>query len=134
MKKLIIPLRVLAVLSLVALGGAFWQESRLVSQAELTQRIKPHDPAMAELLGEVGTPIGEPQRMIIDDESVILPGKGEQGQRLVNDTLMQEKGVYPLQEKTVSYVAGLVKLGSAIVAILAVIGAYALGRKRVLTQ
>jgi len=123
------PLRILAVLSLVALVGAFWQENNLIGKAELTQRIKPHDPAMAELLGEVGTPIGEPQRMIIDDPSVILPSKGDQGQRLVNDTLMLEKGVYPLQEKTVSYVAGLVKIGSAAVSVLSVIAAWFIGRR-----
>ncbi|MCC7435923.1 MAG: hypothetical protein IT363_14660 [Methanoregulaceae archaeon] len=129
MKKLIMPLRILAVLSLAVLVGAFWQESSLIGKAELTQRIKPHDPAMAELLGEVGTPIGEPQRMIIEDASVILPGKGDQGQRLVNDTLMLEKGVYPLQEKTVSYVAGLVKLGSATGAVLCMVAAWLIGRR-----
>ncbi len=123
------PLRILAVVSLVVLGGAFWQESSLTGKAELTQRIKPHDPAMAELLGEVGTPIGEPQSMIIDDTSVILPGKGDQGQRFVNDTLMLEKGVYPLQEKTVSYVAGLVKIGSATMAVLSLVGAWLIGRR-----
>lgn len=129
MKKLIMPLRILAVVSLVVLGGAFWQESSLIGKAELTQRIKPHDPAMAELLGEVGTPIGEPQRMIIYDTSVILPGKGDQGQRFVNDTLMLEKGVYPLQEKTVSYVAGLVKIGSATMALLSLVGAWLIRRR-----
>jgi len=130
MKKLIIALWLLAGLSSLALFGAFWQESSLVGRAEFTQRITPHDKATAELLGEVGTPLGEPQRMIIDDASVVLPGKGPKGERLVDDAKMQAKGIYPLQEKTVRYVAGLVKMGSAGVAILAVVGAFVLGRKR----
>ena len=51
MKKLIMPLRVVAALALVVLVGAFWQESALLSRAELVQRMKVHEPAMAELLG-----------------------------------------------------------------------------------
>lgn len=130
MKKLIMPLRVVAALALVVLIGAFWQEWSLLGRAELVQRMKVHEPAMAELLGEVGTPIGEPQRMIIFDSSVFLEARGDQGQRLVDDTLMQERGVYPLQEKTVGFVAGLVKLGSVAVAVLAILASWLLARKQ----
>lgn len=124
------PLRVVAALALVVLIGAFWQEWSLLGRAELVQRMKVHEPAMAELLGEVGTPIGEPQRMIIFDSSVFLEARGDQGQRLVDDTLMQERGVYPLQEKTVGFVAGLVKLGSVAVAVLAILASWLLARKQ----
>lgn len=123
------PLRVVAVLALVVLVGALWQESSLRGQAEVVQRMKVHEPAMAELLGEVGTPIGEPQRMIISDPSVFLEARGDQGQRLVDDTLMQERGVYPLQEKTVGFVAGLVKMGSVAVALLAILASWLLSRR-----
>lgn len=123
------PLRVIAVLSLVMLVGAFWQESALVGRAELTQRITPHEASMAELLGEVGLPLGEPQRMIIDDASVVLPGKGPKGERLVDDTKMKEKGIYPLQEKTVRYVAGLVKMGATAGAVLSLGAAWLIGRR-----
>lgn len=129
MRKLIMPLRVVAALALVVLVGAFWQESSLLGRAELVQRMKVHEPAMAELLGEVGTPIGEPQRMIISDPSVFLEARGDQGQRLVDDALMQERGVYPLQEKTVGFVAGMVKLGSVAVALLAILASWLLARR-----
>lgn len=129
MRKLIMPLRVVAALALVVLVGASWQESSLLGRAELVQRIKVHEPAMAELLGEVGTPIGEPQRMIISDPGVFLEALGDKGQRLVDDTLMQERGVYPLQEKTVGFVAGLVKLGSVAVAVLAILASWLLARR-----
>jgi hypothetical protein len=129
MKKLIVALWLVAGVSLAALLGAFLQESSYIGRAELTQRLIVHDKATAELLGEVGTPLGEPQRMIIDDPSVVLPERGPKGERLVDDAKLQQKRIYPLQEKTVRYVAGLVKMGSAAVAILAVISAFLLGRK-----
>lgn len=130
MSKLIMLLRVVAVLAVLGIGGAFWQESSLVSKAQLIQRMKPHDSAVAALLGEVGTPIGDPQRMIIEDETVFLTGSGTQGQRFVDDDAMKAKEIYPLQEKTVKYVAGLVKIGALASAVGSLVLAWWLGRRR----
>lgn len=75
------------------------------SQAQLTQRIAPYDTAVAELTGDFGEPIGQPQLMIINDEAAFLPGKGPDGALFVSDPYLKEHGIYPLQLKTVDFVA-----------------------------
>jgi hypothetical protein len=75
---------------------------------------QPQSPAKVEL----GTPVGEPQLMIITDEKAFLGGKSESGARLVNDTYLKENGIYPLQAKTVSFVSKQAQIGSTIVAML----------------
>ena len=79
----------------------------MISRAQLVQRIKPYDTDTAALTGEVGTPIGEPQQMIISDEKAFLPFRPDQSARQVNDDYMKAHGEYPLQVKTVEYVSGL---------------------------
>ena len=120
MKALVLLARVLAVLCAVGLVGTFVRANSLTAKAELTQRIKPYDKDTAALTGDVGTPIGDSQDMIIDDPAAFLPGKGDKGQRLVNDDYLQQHEIYPLQAKTVNYVAGLAKLGFAGGLVLAV--------------
>lgn len=126
MKKVSQMLATVSVLLLVA--TAIYQ-SNLESNAILVQRVKPHDQATADLLGEVGTPIGSPQRMIVSDQRAFLPGKGEQGERFVNDDYLKEHDVYPLQAKTVGYVGGLVKLGLAGIALVGFLAAWWFGRR-----
>jgi len=84
----------------------------LAAKAQLVQRMKPYDPDTAALVGEIGTPIGSPQQMVITDEKAFLPGRGETGARLVNDDYLKAHGEYPLQVKTIHYAAGLVRMGT----------------------
>ncbi|MBV6491490.1 MAG: hypothetical protein CNCCGFBP_02092 [Fimbriimonadaceae bacterium] len=119
----------LAVMSVLGLIVAALYQSNLESKATLTQRIKPYDSATAELLGEIGTPIGDPQLMIITDPKAFLPGKGEQGQRFVNDEYLKSNGIYPLQVKTVAFVGGIVKLGLLGMAAVMSIAAWFFGRR-----
>ena len=101
------------ILGLIGLAGSIIVPARLSSQAQLIQRMTPYDADIAALTGDVGTPIGEPQQMIITDQAAFLPGKLDSGARQVNDNYLKEKGIYPLQVKTVNYVAGLVRLAAA---------------------
>lgn len=126
MKKISMMLAVMSVLGLIA--AALYQ-SNLESKATLIQRIKTYDSATAELLGEVGTPIGSPQLMIITDPKAFLPGKGEGGERFVDDEYLKSNGIYPLQAKTVSYVGGFVKLGLLGMAALMSLAAWFFGRR-----
>lgn len=112
MKTLRTVVIVLWVVCLVGLGGAFLIEKRYAGQAKLMQRVQPHEPAMAELLGEVGELVGSPQVMIVTDPEALIPApQGYTGPQMVNEKVLKAKGVYPLQLKTVEFVAGMVRLG-----------------------
>lgn len=126
MKKISMMMTAMSVLGLIATSI---YQSNLESRATLIQRVKPYDKATAELLGEAGTPIGSPQRMIVTDQKAFLPGKGEQGQRFVSDDYLKGHGIYPLQAKTVGYVGGLVKLGLAAMALIGFLAAWWFGRR-----
>ncbi|BDP43417.1 hypothetical protein DAETH_33860 (plasmid) [Deinococcus aetherius] len=109
----------LALLALVALLLSFAVSALLTRDAALVQRVEPN--AAASLFGEgdsPGTPIGSPQLMIIRDPAAFLPGEGEDGARLVSEVYLRERGLYPLQVKTVELVRNLVALGSGLAALV----------------
>lgn len=106
---------VLAVLALLALIVSLSVGTLLLRDAVLVQRVEPSAGASA-LFGDSsgpGTPIGSPQRLIVRDEAAFLPGEGPGGARYVSETYLRERGVYPLQAKTVELVRLLAALGSA---------------------
>ncbi len=116
MKTLFRLLVVLAALSALAFLATFAIEGSYASRAKLIQRVSV-DPALAAL-GDEGTPIGEPALMIVDDPEAFLGKQTPDGAEMVSETYLQEHKVYPLQLKTVRYVAGLVRLGSGAAAVL----------------
>jgi hypothetical protein len=124
MRKIGIGVAILAVLAMV---GAFVTEQSFASRAVLAQRVERDE--TAELFGDAGTPIGSPQRLIIDDEGAFLPGEGEGGARLVSEKYLTEKGIYPLQLKTVSLISGIAKWGSG-AGLLVGLGLVGLGLRR----
>ena len=75
------------------------------------QRITPYEKSVAELTGEVGEKVGSPQLMIVDESEAILPGRTEEGALLLDDEYLRLHNIYPLQVKTVHFVAGLAKVG-----------------------
>lgn len=119
----------LAALAALALGLGFAGPAYYASKAELVQRVKPHDEAMAELTGEVGTLIGPPEKMIIADPKAFLEGKGDDGARLADDDYMQSNGVYPLQLKSVEAVSNYVRRASGGALVLLGVAAFTLRRK-----
>ncbi|HXH60871.1 MAG TPA: hypothetical protein VNI20_05880 [Fimbriimonadaceae bacterium] len=109
-------MRLLSVLSLVVAGfgllaviGSTVAMSKFAAKAELVQLVKPYDSAMAQLLGEAGTPIGSPQKIILDDRSAVIEGRGQDGAVLVDEDKLKASGRYPVQLKTLDYVGGLVR-------------------------
>lgn len=109
----------LALLALVTLLLSLAVSALLTRDAALVQRVEPS--AAASLFGEEdgpGTPIGSPQRLIVRDPAAFLPGEGEGGVRFVNETYLRERGVYPLQVKTVELVRNLVALGAGLAALV----------------
>jgi hypothetical protein len=90
----------------------------LQSRSVVAQRIEPHSPELAAALGELGTPIGTPQALVIFDERAFLGAVNPDGSRIVSERYLSDNGIYPLQWKTVEFVRNALALGSAIAAAL----------------
>lgn len=133
MKALSVILKWAVVASLVAVVLALGTVWFLSSKAVTAQRIRPHDPAIAELLGEVGTPIGSPQPMVLLDRSAVLDQKGPNGEVLLDDDKMKAAGQYPLQKQTIQFVGRFVVLTSLAVGMIAFV-ASSLVRRRCLDR
>jgi hypothetical protein len=104
------------------------------------QRLEPSNSAISSLFGDGadgannasgggGTPIGSPQLLIIDDQAAFLPGTAVGGARLVSDTYLREKSIYPLQAKTVVFFRDIV-VASALAAALVFGGLWFFGRSK----
>jgi hypothetical protein len=104
--------RALAVVAVVVFIAAWISSAVLASRATLAQRIEPHEPAMATLLNEPGTPIGDPQMYIAFDDKAFLQGSGPNGVRLLNERYMTQTSQYPWQLKTVEFFRNAVLLAS----------------------
>lgn len=120
---------------IVAIAGAllaiatFPTESSFASRAKLVQRMRIDD--ASALFGDEGTPIGSPQRMIIDDAKAFTGKKTEEGAEIVDEGYREKNKIYPLQLQTVSYLAGLARLGGgAAFAIAGLVGFWARRRAR----
>ena len=96
----------------VGLVGSFVVPKALLSKARMIQRIKPYDADTQTLTGDPGSPVGEPQLMVIDDDKAFLKGPDEGGAMLVNDDYLKSKHIYPLQVKTINFVANLIRRGA----------------------
>lgn len=99
--------------SAVALIVSFVAEHHYASKAKLVQRVLV-DQAALELFGETGTPIGGPELMIISDPKAFIGAKSPEGADIVSEQYLRDHNVYPLQLKTVRYVAGLVRSASTV--------------------
>ncbi|MFQ3669781.1 MAG: hypothetical protein SNJ61_12970, partial [Fimbriimonadaceae bacterium] len=84
-------------------------ESSYAKRARLVQRVQPNPGA--DLFGDVGTLIGSPQLMIVDDPRAFTGERTADGAALVDDQYLRDNAIYPLQMQTVSYLAGLGRLG-----------------------
>ena len=111
-------LRILGLIALAAgmvgLLGSTIARQVYSSQAQLIQRVNPIDPDIAALTGETGNPVGEPQLMIIKDKGAFLEGETTEGAKLVDDSYLKDKGVYPLQLKTVKFATQMTLLASLV--------------------
>jgi hypothetical protein len=110
--------RAFTILALVSIALTWIAALAVGSRAVLAQRVDPHPPDLAALLGEAGTPIGSPQQMIFFDDRVFLPGTGPSGSRLVSETYLTQNNIYPLQLLTVEFFRNAVSIGAGIAALL----------------
>ena len=100
----------LAVLSAIVLVTSFVTVSRFSKLAETYQLVEP-TPESA-LFGGVGNKIGSPQEYIITLEDALMDERDENGVQLVDNTILKENNVYPLQMKTVRETGNLVNIAS----------------------
>lgn len=107
-------------LGVVGLLGSTIARQVYSTQAALIQRVTVADPDLAALTGDATNPIGEPQMLIISDPKAFVAGTGPRNSRLVDDDYLKSNGIYPLQLKTVHFVANSVALGAAIVSIVGI--------------
>ncbi len=121
--------RALMVLAVIVFAGAWLATLVLEPRAVLAQRIEPHSPDLAAVLGEVGTPVGSPQRLLIFDDRAYLKGATPDGARLVSERYLMENNIYPLQWKTVVFMRNAVAFGSGLAALLMGLAWWWLSRK-----
>lgn len=119
----------LAISCAVLLAMALVAVPLLSSRAVLAQRVRVPKSEMAAIFGDEPTPVGSPQMPIITDEQAFLPRTGEGGVRLVDEGYLERSGTYPLQLKTVQFVASIVTWVSAAGAIVFGLAAIATGRR-----
>lgn len=112
--------RFLAVLALVVFVLSYPVVWLLTKDGQLIQRVIPTDAATSALFGETGpgTPFGEAGIYLINDPAAFLPGAGENGERYVSQTYLDQKGIYPLQTKTVWFFHFFVALVSGLGAVI----------------
>lgn len=123
-----------AALSLVVLVTTWPVVSSYQSKSILAQRVE-FDEAAASLFGDTDAyrEIGSPQVLVIEDEEALLPGNGPDGSRLVSENYLKEKKIYPLQMRTVNFVAGVARLasgGTLVVALILVLILSARAKRR----
>jgi hypothetical protein len=122
-------LRALTILSLLVTIGVPVVASVLASRAQLVQRIEPHEPGMALLLGEQGIPIGNPEMYFINDPKAFLGGNGPKSVRLVNEKYLRENNIYPWQLKTLEFMRNMIVLGSGLASLVFGLGWWWLVRR-----
>lgn len=114
--------------SALSLAGSFIVRQNLAQKAQLIQRVRVSEEAA--LFGEVGDLIGPEQMLIIEDPSVFLNKSSISGAKLVDQNLLDQKGIYPLQLQSVDFVATSVRWTSLAALLLSSAGLLLLKRAK----
>jgi len=104
----------------------------ITRNGQLIQRVIPADASVSALFGDSGpgTPFGERGVYLIGDPAAFLEGTGAKGERFVSQTYLDEKGIYPLQTKTVWFFHFFVVLVSGVGALIFGVVWWSLNRRR----
>lgn len=107
-----------AALGLIAILASFPVEASYRGKAVLAQRVEKDAGAALFDGSDAYRPIGSPQPMIIEDPKAFLPEPTQDGVRQVDEAYLKDKGIYPLQLKTVEFFTGNARLGGGIALVL----------------
>lgn len=127
MKTLLVIAWIAAGLGLLAAAISYPVESNYAARAKLVQRVR--SDAADALFGGEPTPVGSPQKLIIDDAKAFTGKSTSGGAAMVDEGYLEKHAIYPLQLQTVSYVAGLVRLAGLGLAMAGVLVGALVGRR-----
>ncbi len=122
---------VLAVASLVVGIATFPAYGSFKSKAKLIQRVEKSQ--SDSLFGETGTPIGEPQELIIEDPKAFI-GEPKDGVYQVDEGYLKANNIYPRQLKTVDFLLSNIRLGAFVAAMFFVVIGLWLGKRAIKSQ
>ncbi len=102
----------LAITAVVFIVGSLVATSLLTRNAVFAQRAEKLE--AAELFGDTQQRvlIGSPQTFLPLDAKAFLDGTGDNGAKLLNDSYLREKNIYPVQVKTVEFFRNAIILAS----------------------
>lgn len=103
-----------AALGILAILASFPVEASYRSKAVLAQRVEKDASAALFDGADAYRPIGSPQLLILEDPKAFLPEPGRDGVKQVDEAYLKDKGIYPLQLKTVEFFTGNARLGGGI--------------------
>lgn len=92
--------------------GASLAESYLARKSVLGQRVR-FDPTVDALFGDSGQPVGSPQHFVVLDRGMLTGALTPEGAQIVDENYLERTGTYPLQLKTVRFVALYARVGCA---------------------
>lgn len=111
MKKLTLILRISFLLAVVAAIVTYPVIRHYEGKAQLVQLVEVTEEAA--LFGEPGEMIGSPQRLVIEvPEAAMIEGAGPQGSILVDKAYLDDRGIYPRQMQTITFIGGTVRTAS----------------------
>jgi len=110
----------LALLALVVLLLSYAVAWWMTRDGQLVQLVIPESADVMALRGESGpgTLVGKAGIYLIRDPAAFLEGTGTRGERFVSQTYLEQKGIYPLQTKTVWFFHFFVVLVSGVGALI----------------
>ncbi len=126
--------RALTVIAAITFVGAWVIGLALQGRSVLAQRVEPHSTELAAALGELGTPIGSPQALVIFDERAFIGAANPDGSRVVSERYLTQNNIYPLQWKTVEFVRNAVALASGVGLLICGLTWWQLARRRVSSE
>ncbi len=123
---------VMAVLALAVFVLSYPVVWWMTKDGQLVQLVIPEDADVVALRGETGpgTLVGKVGTYLIADPAAFLEGSGKTGERFVSQTYLEQKGIYPLQTKTVWFFHFFVVLFSGLGILIFGLPWWILGRLR----
>lgn len=119
--------RLIALLSVIGLIAGWAIEQDMKSKSGQYQLVKTS--AEGALFGDAYEKIGTPQTFVVLDPSTVLAAN-DQGVKQLSEDKLKERNLPPLQLKTVSFVAGLSRLGFGAGLVIGLLMALLPGRKK----
>ena len=101
--------RIAAAIAVIGLIAGWFIESDLKRKSGTYQLVKTS--AEGALFGDAYENIGTPQTFVILDRGTLIEEPNDEGVKMLSEDKLKEKDLPPLQMKTVTFIAGMSRLG-----------------------